>query len=128
MILSGSTARSRIRRRNLAALFLVAWLNLFLQPCLAELPARPAATEHCDHGSGSEHAALCAAMQATICEITGEWNANSPQSHGPPRAGSLLMLLPLPDTHRTVALTSPDAYPGDAAGPSRHLRFCKLRN
>jgi hypothetical protein len=128
MILSGSTARSRIRRRNLAALFLVAWLNLFLQPCLAELPARPAAMEHCDHAGSTEHTMPCAAMQATICEVTGDWSANAPQSHGPPRAGSLLMLLRVPETHRTVALFSPGAYPGDAAGPSRHLRFCKLSN
>jgi hypothetical protein len=130
MIFSATTGRER-RTRRIMACVMFAWLNLLLQPCVAGLPAQPVAAGHCDHsGAPPDHSRSCAAMQANVCEMTGEINVDSPQAIVPVRTGALLALLPSPVdsswSQSDRALLHRAASP--ATGPPLHIRFCNLRN
>lgn len=117
--------------RRLVAGLLLALLNLLVQPCLASLPAQPVAAAHCDHGGAPPgHASACPAMQATDCEMIGEFNFDSPQSVVPARTGTVLALLPLPvdcsrvRTHRAAL----ERAASPATGPPLNILYCNLRN
>jgi hypothetical protein len=126
---SGTTARYTGRQRRLLALLLFAWLNLLMQPCVAGLPPMPVAAEHCDHGSGTDHAVPCAAMQATACEMQAELNADSPPPASVRRVSTLLAVLPVDDADAgTIRAWSGNADPARASAPHLSIRFCNLRN
>ncbi len=112
--------------RRLLAVVVLAWLNLLVQPCLAELPAAAAGgMEHCDHDGGPHHGMPCPEMQAIDCEAPADLIAAVPQGDGAARVGSLLAILPA--VSATAAPAAASADPGGGATPL-HIRYCNLRN
>jgi hypothetical protein len=121
---SGSTTRRHARARRLLALFVFGWLNLIIQPCVAEMPVPPAGMEHCDHGGSPDHATPCPAMQAADCETSAAWNAGAAQPSALPRTAVALAWLPIGQTS-SLATADPRAA---TSGPPLTIRFCTLRN
>lgn len=120
------TTSQHDRRRRILALLLFGWLNLLVQPCLAELPPMPAGMENCDHGGTPDHAVPCAEMRAADCDRLDDFNADGARSGESPRAGVLIEILPLSAATQAIALAAPDD-PGGGATPL-HIRYCNLRN
>ena len=123
--MASSTNGLQQGRRRLLALLAFAWLNLLVQPCLAEPPAMPAGMEHCDHGDSTHQAASCLEMQAADCEHAGDFLGGSPHGDGATRTGSLLLVLPAAEADSTLAASPVD--PGGGSTPL-HIRYCNLRN
>jgi hypothetical protein len=126
---SGATANHARRQRRLVMVLVFAWLNLLIQPCQAGLPANPAAAaEHCDHRESPDHTLLCAAMQATACDMSADMNADAPAAGVPrPHLGVLLAVL-LADSSGLIATVPHQGDPARATGPPLNIRFCNLRN
>lgn len=118
------TTGRQARARRLLALFVFGWLNLVIQPCVAEMPVPPPGMEHCDHGGSLDHAVPCLAMQAVDCEASAALNAGAPQPSMLPRVASAMTWLPFAET-AAVATADPRAA---TTGPPLTIRFCNLRN
>jgi hypothetical protein len=103
---------------------MLAWLNLIVQPCQAEVPAMPVGMEDCDHGGSGDHPAPCHAMQASDCDAPLALNADSPPS--PVLARPARPLSSLPNTP-AARFDSSHRRPA-ATGPPLTIRFCTLRN
>lgn len=123
-IWSVTGSRRQERARQLLALFVLAWLNLIVQPCQAELPVMPVGMEDCDHGGSGERPAPCRAMQAVECEAPLALNADSPPS--PVVARPAMLSASLPDA-LAARFNNSHLRPA-ATGPPLTIRFCKLRN
>jgi len=110
--------------RRVLAVVALAWLNLLVQPCLAELPLVTAGMEQCDHDGGPHHEQPCPEMRAVDCEAPADLAGTAPQGDGAARTGALLTLLPVAGPGQHVTTGPPD--PGNAT--PIHIRFCNLRN
>lgn len=124
-IMTSRFGRSQVNGRRLLALLAFAWLNLLIQPCLAEPLAAPESMVQCDHDGAPHDAVPCAEMQATVCETDTELAADSLRGENLNRGGSLLALLTSGDASGTPAAQLAD--PGGGAIPLR-IRYCTLRN
>ena len=114
---------SRARIRRLLALCVLAWLNLLIQPCLAQVPAIAAATAgHCDHADGHSHAP-CPEMTAEGCVTSWDSTVSTTPATSPVRFESMVLLLP---PVADAAWRETDT--GDYAGPPLTIRYCSLRN
>jgi hypothetical protein len=122
----GATTRREHRSRRVLALILFAWLSLLVQPCVAGLPAVPAAAEHCDHGSTPDHDMACHAVQAADCEMAADLNVGSPPAADWPRAAELIAVLPLAEGSLTASGRA--QLRATTTGPPLTIRFCNLRN
>lgn len=119
--------RTPARPRRLLLVLLCAWLNLLVQPCVAEAPAMPAGMEHCEH-DGADLMMACAVIEAGGCEMDLDLNADGPRASGESRPGSILAVLPVPAVLHAAEFTDLPVDPGARAGPSLNIRFCNLRN
>jgi hypothetical protein len=117
-------ARPHIRR--VAALFLLAWLNLVVQPCFAIAASMPAQMAHCAHDGMPAQPDHCIEMQADDCIVGGDLNLEAPRASGASHAGALLAVLP-PEA-RLPARPASHAAAGDCAGPPLTILYCSLRN
>lgn len=115
------------RPRRLLLVLLFAWLNLLVQPCVAEAPALPTGMEHCEHDAGDRMMA-CTVIEAGGCEMDVDLNADGPRANGEFRPGWLLAVLPVPAVLHAAEFTDLPIDPGARAGPSLTIRFCNLRN
>ena len=113
---------SRPRIRRLLALCVLAWLNLLIQPCLAEVPAIATSAGHCDHAG--EHAHVpCPEMTADGCVTSWDSTVSTAPASHPSRFDTLVLRLPpAPD------LSFDETDSGDVAGPPLTIRYCNLRN
>lgn len=123
--MTGTVTRASLSRRRWGlALVLVACLNLWLQPCMAQAPAPPTTAEHCDHGGGeSPRTFPCPALQGGSCDMNADVNAEglSPGATSRPRVS-----FERPTADSTVGAAA-DLAVLHGARPL-HLLYCHLRN
>ncbi len=116
----------RGRMFRLPALFVLGWLNLVAQPCLAENVDMPPGMSHCDHGGTAKHPAPCSGMQASNCFVADGVAVDSARA-APSHFGNL-SAVPLSWIHDIAPGEVAGAPSLHATGPPLHLLFGRLRN
>lgn len=112
--------------RRVLALCALAWLNLLMQPCLAQPIPLPAPASHCGH-NGDAPGAPCAEMTADGCVTNYDSGIVTTPVCAPARPSAQIALLP------PLAAGGAPAIPGRRTsephgGPPLTIRYCTLRN
>jgi hypothetical protein len=111
--------------RRLLALCALAWINLLIQPCLAQSPAMPASMENCGH-PGDASLASCPEMTTTGCATSNDSFVGTAPGIDVRRYDFVIATL-TPDIAGVRPLPR-SATAGDSAGPPLTIRYCNLRN
>lgn len=122
MGLSRHSACDRLRHlRRLGALVVVAWLQLLLQPALAQTPAMPADMD-------CHHAGDCPAILTADCTADQPFVAAT--GHAPPAShvAPLLVISPADALARPADALRAATLQPPATGPPLIIRFGHLRN
>ena len=147
--LASKRAQVTARGRFLLAVFVVAWLNLAVQPCLMAMESMPesvvvsgqsAHTEHashspdhnCDHcpPTSSDHAKVCASAAASDCGSIPDYNYDG--RNGLSKLKDIPAYVAIAEIVVPVEFTIPTSSqpPANCAAPKypieppRNVRFC----